>query len=104
MDKARIQEWVGKVKVTKTVRVGEQKPSGGEGVITGVPLSVTMRELVVNLRVCNSAVKDVGRMTRGVEKTETETLVVEFESNEVPKELDFRFVRYNVREFVLKPR
>lgn len=71
--------------------------------ITGVPLNVMMRELVVNLTVGNSAVKDARGMTRGTEKTEPETVLVEFETHEVPKDLYFGFVRYNVWEFVPKP-
>ncbi len=71
--------------------------------ITGVPLSVTMRKLAVNLKVCNGAVKDVRRMTKGVEKTETEKVLVEFEANEVTKPLCFGFLRQNVRVFIPKP-
>lgn len=53
---------IGKMKVTKTVKVGEQN-SGCKGVITGVPLGISMKTLVGSLKVRNAAVKDVKRMT-----------------------------------------
>lgn len=42
-------------------------------------------------------------MTRGPEKVETETVVVEFDTKEVPKEVFFGLIRFSVREFVPKP-
>lgn len=59
--------------------------------ITGVPLSISMRELVEYLRVHNSAVKMAKRMTRRMEQRETE---------EILKDLYFGYVRYIVREFL----
>lgn len=47
---------VGKVRVTKMVRVGEKKV-GCKGMIYGVPLTVDMKELVANLKVNREAVK-----------------------------------------------
>ena len=103
MDKARKLQWVGKVKVAKTVRVGEKGAGESKGVIAGIPLSVGMKELVDNLKVRNSTVRNAKRMTRGVEKKETETVLIEFEAEVVPKELFYGFIKYNVREFVPKP-
>ena len=93
---------VGKMKVTKTVKVGEQSIEC-KGVITGVPLDISMKTLVRSLKMRNATVKDVKRMTRGPEKKESETVVVEFDTKTIPRELYFGFVKYNVREFVPKP-
>lgn len=42
-------------------------------------------------------------MTRGVEKKEMEIVIVEFEMKALPNELYFRFMKYNVREYIPKP-
>ena len=102
MRKAKEMNSVGKLKVIKVVRVGEQR-DGCKGVIAGVPLSVNMKQLVDNLKVRNRAVRSAKRMTRGVEKKETETVLVEFEARAIPSELYFGFVRYRVREYMPKP-
>lgn len=102
VEKARKMVSIGKMKVTKTVKVGEQN-RGCKGVITGVPLGISTKTLVGSLKVRNAAVKDVKRMTRGPEKKESETVVVEFDTKTIPRELYFGFVKYNVREFVPKP-
>ena len=91
------------MKVTKTVRVGEQRSLGCKGVITGVPLGISMKVVMENLRIRNTTVKDVKRMTRDAEKKESERVVVEFDAKTIPKEIYFRFVKYSVREFVPKP-
>lgn len=52
--------------------------------ITWVPLSISMRELVEYLRVHNSAVKMAKRMTRRMEQRETE---------EILKDLYFGYVQ-----------
>ena len=70
---------------------------------TGVPLGISMKTLVGSLKMRNATVKDVKRMTRGPEKKESETVVVEFDTKTIPRELYFGFVKYNVREFVPKP-
>lgn len=58
VDKARKVQSVRKVKVVKTVKVGEQRSYGGKGVITRVPISVSMSELIENLKVLNSPIKN----------------------------------------------
>ena len=40
---------VGKMKVTKTVKVGEQRNTGCKGVITGVPLGIVGRKMDLGL-------------------------------------------------------
>lgn len=101
--KAKKMTCIGKIKVFKVVRVGEQRINGSKGVISGVPLNVSMRELMENLKVREGSVKSVIRMTRGIEKMETETVLVEFGGKEIPKEVYCGFVRYNVREYIPKP-
>lgn len=51
----------------------------------------------------NSAIKSAKRMTRGVGKQESETVLAEFEWRALPNELYFGFVRYRVREYMPKP-
>lgn len=101
MEKVRKLTTVGKIKVLKVVRVGEKKINGCKGVIYGVPVHVNIKELVESIKVENGTVKGVRRMMRGVEKKET--VLIEFEEKEIPKQVYFGFVRYNVREYVAKP-
>lgn len=103
VEKARKLMGVCKVKVKNTARVGERRVNGSKGAIVGVQVTVSMQDLVENLKLRNGEVKGVRRMTRGPEKVETETVVAEFETKEVPKELFYGFVRFSVREYVPKP-
>lgn len=103
MEKAKKMSCVGKIKIVKVVRVGEKINGGSKGMIYGIPLTVNMKELVENLRMKNRSVKSAVRMTRGVEKVETESVLVEFETKEVPKEVYYGFMRYSIREYVPKP-
>lgn len=103
MEKAKKMSCVGKIKIVKVVRVGEKINGGSKGMIYGIPLNVNMKELVENLRMKNRSVKSAVRMTRGVEKVETESVLVEFETKEVPKEVYYGFMRYSIREYVPKP-
>lgn len=57
-------------KVSKTLRFGEQKSHGGLGVIPGVPINVSVRDLWGHLKVHNNTVKRIKRVTRGGEKKE----------------------------------
>jgi len=103
MEKAKKMSCIGKTKVVKVVRVGEKINAGSKGVMYGIPLTINMKELVENLRMKNRSVKSAVRMTRGVEKVETESVLVEFETKEVPKEVYYGFMRYSIREYVPKP-
>lgn len=42
-------------------------------------------------------------MTRGVERLETELVLVEFEGGVLTRQVFFGFIKYLVREFVPKP-
>lgn len=91
---------IGKEKVVRVVRVGT---SGSKGVIYGIPLTTQMSELVKNLREKCDAVQSAKRLTRGVEKKATESVLIEFNTKEMPRELYYGFMRYRVREFIHKP-
>ena len=66
--------------------MGEQRSGGDKGVISGVHLGVPLKELMANLSKENKSVKGVIRMTRGAEKTEMETILIEFDK-EIPREV-----------------
>ena len=91
---------VGKAKVAKVARVGSE---GSKGVISGVPVSVQMTDLFRNLKEKCGAVQSAVRLTRGLEKKDTESILIQFSSKEVPTEVFVGFLRYRVREFVHKP-
>ena len=94
---------VGKVKISRVVQVGEKRFSGCKGVVFGISLNVSMKVLMENLKVRTNSVKNVRRLTAGVEKRETEGIVIEFEGELLPKEVYLGFMKYNIREFVPKP-
>lgn len=71
--------------------------------IYGIPLSVDINKLVKNLKVKCDAVQSAKRLTRGFEKIETESILIQFSTKEMPTELFFGYMRYNVREFIHKP-
>lgn len=54
--------------------------SGSKGVITGIPLSVNMRELVENLKVHSSSVRNAKRMTRKAQKNHVWKVRVEYKT------------------------
>lgn len=103
LDKAKKMTYVGKVKVQKVAIVGERRVNGCKGVIYGIPINVNNKEIMENMRVGNFTVKNVKRLTKGIEKKETESILIEFEEKELPKEVYFGYVKYNVREYVQKP-
>lgn len=72
---------VGKIKVVKVMRVGEKRTDSGRGVISGLSLTVNMKELVKNLRMHNGSVKNAKRMTRGSEEKRDRN--IEFDTKEL---------------------
>lgn len=57
-----------------------------EGSLSGVSLTINMKETVENLRVRNKLVKkNAKRLTRGIEKRKRESILIEFDSNDPPK-------------------
>lgn len=103
IEKAKKMSSVGKVKVAKVVRVGGEKAESCKGIMAGVPLMVNIKEIVENLRMRNGSVKSAKRMTRGIDKKETESVLIEFDCKDLPKEVYFGYIKYNIREFITKP-
>lgn len=103
MGKAKKMIDIGNIKISKVVRVGEQRSSRCTGVISGVPITVSMQSLVENMRVQNRSVKSAKRMKRGAEKRGTETILIEFDTKVLPEEIFFGVMKYSVREFMPKP-
>lgn len=89
MKKALNIKDIAKCKVENTGRVGMRKKDGRVGVITGVPLSVTMGELMKNIK--GAKVVNVQRMktSRDGEVKDTETVSIEFEEEILPKKVYF---------------
>ena len=77
--KAGRLQCVGKAKVVKVARVGSE---GCKGVIYGIPLTMQMGDLVKNLKEKCGAVLSATRLTRGAEKKETESVLIQFSTRE----------------------
>ena len=102
-EKALKVKELGKVKVVSSGRVGVRNGGGGKGVITGVHLSVDMEELKKHLR--GGKIKNVQRMkaTREGVKKDSETVLIEFDGQAIPKRVFLGFMSYPVRMYVPKP-
>lgn len=103
MEKALKVKEIGKCKVDNTGRVGDRMGGGSTGVITGVPISVSMEELKKNIK--GGKVLNVQRLKSAKEGVmrDSETVTVEFEGEHVPKKVFLGFMSYPVRLFVPKP-
>lgn len=71
--------------------------------IYGIPLTIEIKELVKHLKETCEFVQSAKCLTKGVEKKETESVLVQFNTKELPTEHYFGFMRYRVREFTHKP-
>lgn len=60
---------------------------------SSLPITVSMQSLVENMRVRN----------RSVQKRDRETILIEFDTKELPDEIFFGVMKYSVREFMPKP-
>ena len=58
-----------------------------------------MKDLVKNVKEKRDAVQSAKRLTRGFEKKETESVVIQFSTKEMPTALYFGYMRYNVRVY-----
>ncbi len=103
MEKALKVKEIGKCNVENTGRVGARMGGGSTGVITGVPISVSMEELKRNIK--GGKVLNVQRLKSAKEGVmrDSETVSVEFEGENVPKRVFLGFMGYPVRMFVPKP-
>lgn len=103
VEKAMKMNKIDKTKIIKVVRVGERRRAGCKGVIYGIPLKVNMSELVQELRKRCELIMNAKRMTKGTKKEETESVLLEFKMESLPKVVHFGFMRYSVREYIPKP-
>lgn len=95
---------IGGIKVVSTNRVGSKnKISGQKGIIFGVPLNICMDEFKGNLK--GGKVVDAHRLKAVVEgvRKDTETVVIEFQGEGIPKRVMLGVMSYIVREFIPGP-
>lgn len=93
---------IGKNKVVSTSYIG-QGTKWAKGVIWGVPLSVTMDEIKANLK--GGSVRNVRRLqvNREGARRDSESILLEFVSEVLPKKVTLGFMSYNVREYIPIP-
>lgn len=103
MEKALKIKEITKCKVENTGRVGLRMKDGRQGVISGVPINVSMEELKKNIK--GAKVMKVQRMktTREGVVKDSETVLIEFDEESIPKKVFLGFMSYLVRMFVPKP-
>lgn len=76
---------------------------GSKGVITGVPVSVGMEEIKKNVRGRKVIKAQSLKTTREGRKKESETILIEFEEDNIPLKVFLGFLSYPVRVYVPKP-
>lgn len=93
---------MGRNKVASTNYI-ERGTKWCKGVIWGVPVSLTMDEIKANLK--GGSVKGVRRLQVNREgvRVDSESILVEFEDEVLPKKVTLGFMSYNVREYVPTP-
>lgn len=94
---------IGKLKVINTRRVGERNGGGCKGVITGVPMNVGMEELKRHLKGGEIVIAQRLKTTREGMKKDSETVLIEFEGEHMPKKVYLGYMSYPVRMYVPKP-
>lgn len=94
---------IGKCKVENVGRVGDQRKVGYTGVITGIPINVSMEELKKKIKGGN--VMKVQRLKSNKEGVlrDSESVAIEFEGENIPKKVFLGFMSYPVRAYVPKP-
>lgn len=103
VEKALKMKEIGKIKVGNSGRLGVKNGGGSKGVITGVPMSVGMEEIKKSVK--GGKIINAQRLKttkEGVEK-DSETVLFEFDEDNIPKKVFLGFLSYPVREFVPKP-
>ncbi|CAL9681974.1 unnamed protein product [Knipowitschia caucasica] len=103
LNKALNLKQFGKFKVENVGRVGAREGGGCKGVISGVPISVKMDDLKSKIK--GGKVISVDRMktTKGGTKTDSESILIHFEEESVPRKVFLGFMCYPVRAYVPKP-
>ncbi|XP_060763851.1 uncharacterized protein LOC132872786 isoform X2 [Neoarius graeffei] len=70
------------------------------GVITGIPVSVSIEDIKNNLK--GGEIVDAKRLTKGKEKTESLSILLHFK-DEMPDKIQMGFMCYPVREYIPPP-
>ena len=73
------------------------------GVIGPVGLDSSEEELSDYLKQCNSKITNVRRLKKGVKKTPTLSILIEFDSSKLPEYVNLGFQRFSVRTYVPSP-
>lgn len=94
---------IGKNRVVRVVRVGEQRLQKCRGVISGVALGVEEQELKENLVARGINILNIKRMTKGPDRIASETVLVEFEGERIPDRVFLGFMCFYVRAYIPKP-
>lgn len=92
---------IGKCEIASTVEIGKRK--GAKGVISRVPINVSVDEVKANLKA--GILKDVLRLRtfRNGVKTDSESFLLEFESQILPSKVTIGYMCYKVREYIPWP-
>jgi len=88
---------IGKLGVINTRRVGAGNGGGCKGVITGVPMNVGMEELKRHLKGGEIVMAQRLKTTREGVKKDSETVLIEFEGENMPKKVYLGYMSYPVR-------
>ena len=73
------------------------------GVIGPVSLENSEEELLSYLSQCNPNISNVKRLKKGITKTPTLSILIEFNMNTLPEYVNFGFQKFKVRTFVPSP-
>lgn len=102
VEKALKIKEIGKIRVESAGKIGTNG-GGSKGVITGVPVSVGMEEIKKNVRGGKVIKAQRLKTTREGRKKESETILIEFEEDNIPLKVFLGFLSYPVRVYVPKP-
>lgn len=101
-EKAYKMKEVGKCKVISASKVGMGE-RGAKGVIWGIPLEMSTDEIKANIK--GGKIKEAKRLTMFKEgvRTETGSILLEFEGENLPTKVTLGYIAYSVREYIPKP-
>ncbi len=95
---------IGQIKVVSTNRVGDKSKSRGrKGIIFGVPLNIGMEDFKVNLKGGDIVNAQMIKSGADGNRRVTETVVIVFQGNEIPKRVMLGVMSYIVREYLPGP-
>lgn len=94
---------IGKLKVVSSGRVGARNGGGSKGVISGVPVIVKMKDLRENLKGGKLVNAQRLQTTKEGVKKDSESVLLEFEGENMPTKVFLGYMSYPVRVYVTKP-